>query len=176
MRGPRGKRHGAPRPGPGKAGPAEPPPGGGPVTAAVVVGLDGSDTSWDAFWWACGEARRLCGQLVAVFVSSSTEASMVAMASSAAGVAVYDSEAVEQATSARAWRLRAEVAGLSDGLEVTFVHTRGDPARELLRVAGDIRADMIVVGRSAKARHQIAGSLGHCLVTRRRSPIVVIVP
>ena len=58
MRGPRHKRHAAPR-----TGSREPLPGGGPVTAAVVVaGLDGSKTSWDAFWWACGEAQRLDGR------------------------------------------------------------------------------------------------------------------
>src|SRR5580692_2938833 len=38
------------------------------VNARVVVGIDGSDTSWDAFSWACGESRRLGGRVVAVFV------------------------------------------------------------------------------------------------------------
>ena len=39
-----------------------------PVNGRVVVGIDGSDTSWDAFCWACGETRRLGGRTVAVFV------------------------------------------------------------------------------------------------------------
>ena len=38
------------------------------ASAVVVVGIDGSDTSWDAFCWACGETRRLGGRTVAVFV------------------------------------------------------------------------------------------------------------
>ena len=173
MRGPRDKRNGAPR-----TGSREPLPGRDPVTAAVVVaGLDGSETSWAAFWWACGEARRLDGRLVAVFVSSCTDACMAAMASTAAGVAAGDYAAVEQAAAAEARSLRAEVqARGSDGLDVAFVHARGDPARELLRVAGEVGADLIVVGRSMKARHQIAGSLGRCLIGRHRSPIVVVVP
>jgi len=33
-----------------------------------------------------------------------------------------------------------------------------------------------VVGRSAKARHHVAGSLGRCLVVKRRAPVVVVVP
>jgi nucleotide-binding universal stress UspA family protein len=43
------------------------PPGDGPAAAAtVVVGVDGSDASWDAFCWACGQARRLGARVVAV--------------------------------------------------------------------------------------------------------------
>ena len=173
MRGPRDKRHAA-----RQTGSREPLPGGGPVTAPVVVaGLDGSKTSWDAFWWARGEAQRLDGRLVAVFVSSCTDACMAAMASTAAGVAAGDYAAVEQAAAAEARSLRAEVQGHgSDGLDVAFVHARGDPARELLRVAGALGADLIVVGRSVKARHQIAGSLGRCLIGKHGSPIVVVVP
>ena len=173
MLGPRGKRDGAPR-----AGNWEPLPGGGRVTAAVVVvGLDGSETSWDAFWWAYGETQRLNGQLVAVFVSSSTAACMAAMPSAAAGVAVSDYVVVEQADAAEAMSLRAKVQGHSnDALDVAFVHARGDPARELLRIAEEVGADLIVVGRSIKARHQMAGSLGRSLIGKRRSPIIVVVP
>ena len=64
----------------------------------------------------------------------------------------------------------------NDGLDVAFVHARGDPARELLRVAAEVSADLIVVGKSVKARHRIAGSLGRCLIGKHRSPIVVVVP
>jgi nucleotide-binding universal stress UspA family protein len=173
MPGAGGSQQGAP--GPGRRGTR---PAGGPATAAVLVGLDGSETSWDAFWWACGEARRLGGRVVAAFVSSSTDACMAAMASAAAGVAVCDYTAVEQAAAAQAAQLRAEVQRHceSDDFDVAFVHSRGDPARELLRLADEIGADLLVVGRSAKARHQVAGSLGRCLVVKRRAPVVVVVP
>jgi Universal stress protein family len=43
----------------------------GAATVVVLVGMDGSETSWHALSWACGEARRLRGRAVAVFVSSS---------------------------------------------------------------------------------------------------------
>jgi nucleotide-binding universal stress UspA family protein len=46
-----------------------------PVTTApvIVVGLDGSSTSWDAFSWAAGEATRSKGNLVAVYVTPAVE-------------------------------------------------------------------------------------------------------
>ena len=163
----------------GAPGPGRPDtkPAGGRDTVAVVVGLDGSATSWDAFWWACGEARRLGGQVVAVFVSSSADACL-AMASAVAGVAVCDYTAVDQAAADHAARLLAQVRshGDADGPDVVFVYARGDPGRELLRVAREARADLIVVGRSMKARHRLAGSLGRNLVLNRTAPVVVVVP
>jgi nucleotide-binding universal stress UspA family protein len=145
--------------------------------AVVVVGLDGSEPSWDAFWWACGEARRLGGRAVAVFVSSCTDPSMAAVWA-VVGVAVCDYDALDRAAAAEAARLRAAVRrhAAENDLDIAFVHARGDAAGELLRVARTVRADLIVVGRSAKVRHQLIGSLGRSLVTRRWAPAVVVVP
>ncbi|HEY1918927.1 MAG TPA: universal stress protein [Streptosporangiaceae bacterium] len=168
------RRNELPRPGPLPAH-----PGREPVErAAVVIGLDGSQTSWDAFWWGCGEARRTSGRAVAVFVSSMSEASMAAMVSAATGIAVCDYDEGERAAAGQARLLEAEVARRTAGVgpAVAFVHAQGDPARELLRVADDVRADLIVVGRSTKARHRLAGSLGRYLITKRSAPIVVVVP
>ncbi len=39
----------------------------------LVVGVDGSGASWDAFAWAAGEARRCSGRIVAVFVTPQVE-------------------------------------------------------------------------------------------------------
>ena len=39
----------------------------------LVVGVDGSAPSWDAFAWAAGEARRGNGRIAAVFVTSLIE-------------------------------------------------------------------------------------------------------
>ena len=94
MQGAGGSQQGAPGPSRRGTKPA------GPAAAAVIVGLDGSGTSWDAFWWACGEARRLGGRLQAVFVSSSVDACMAAMAAAAVGVAISDYAAVDAAATA----------------------------------------------------------------------------
>jgi hypothetical protein len=45
------------------------------VEPVIVVGLDGSPSSWDAFCWAAGEAVRINGKVVAVHVVPLTEGS-----------------------------------------------------------------------------------------------------
>ena len=62
------------------------------------------------------------------------------------------------------------------GVDLAFVQTQGDPVTELLRIAGSDHADLIVVGRSCKVRHHLAGSLGRRLVGRRNAPVIVVVP
>ena len=86
--------------------------------------------------------------------------------------------AIQQSMTDQAQQLADQVRAYGDdhGLDVTFVRTRGDTAKELLRIANADHADLLVVGRSTKARHHIAGSLGRRLVGRRGAPIVVVVP
>jgi len=142
--------------------------------ATVVVGLDGSDTSWDACSWACGEARRLGARIVAVYVTPTAEAGLAATAAGAAVVSeVLDESAAEQADQLREQLLRTALDGACD---MEFVHARGEPATELVRVAESVQADQIVVGRSTKALHHLAGSIGRRLIAKRGAPVVVVVP
>lgn len=148
-----------------------------PLSALIVVGIDGSETSWDAFCWACGETIRLGGRTVAVFVGPTPGAtSATASASFTAAVVPYG--AIQESVTDQAQRLSVQVRayGNDHGVDVAFVHTRGDAAKELLRIASSGHADLLVVGRSTKARHRIAGSLGRRLIRRRGAPIVVVVP
>jgi nucleotide-binding universal stress UspA family protein len=66
--------------------------------------------------------------------------------------------------------------GHLNGVDVTFVHIQGDTAEEVLRIANADHADLLVVGRSTKARHRITGSMARRLIGRRGAPIVVVVP
>jgi nucleotide-binding universal stress UspA family protein len=161
-----GLRHGDPGDGDRSSG----------TSAVVVVGIDGSDTSWDAFWWACGETKRLGGRAVAVFVGPTSGVASVTASASVTGACAYGE--VQQTMNDQARELCRRVRGFADehGVEVTFVHTHGDTAKELTRIADDHHADVVVVGRSVKARHHLAGSLGRRLVGRRNAPIVVVVP
>jgi nucleotide-binding universal stress UspA family protein len=141
----------------------------------VVIGIDGSDTSWDAFWWGCGEARRLSRRAVAVFVSPMTAAS------SGLAWAVgcpCDYTEIHRRGTELASELESDVHrhAAEHGLDVLFVHVHGDPAQELLRVATTLKCDLIVVGRSAKALHRLAGSLGRRLICTSRAPVVAVVP
>jgi nucleotide-binding universal stress UspA family protein len=149
----------------------------GPVNPLVVVGIDGSDTSWDALCWACGETRRLGGRTVAVFVGRTAGAASATASASFSGTVVpYGT--LQQTTTDQAEELSEQVRayGHDHGVDVAFVHTQGDTAKELLRIVNDDHADLLVVGRSTKARHRIAGSLGRRLVGRTGAPIVVVVP
>ena len=106
-----------------------------------------------------------------------TEMPGMAAAAAVPGVPLCD-VAFQDAATEQAARLRAEAEGSVAGLDlnVTFVHARGDVAAELLRIAHDLQADQIVVGRSTKLRHRLVGALGRKLVAKRAAPVVVIVP
>src|SRR6478609_10887129 len=54
-------------------GPDSSDPAVGATAPVIVVGLDGSPTSWDAFSWAAGEAVRANGRLLAVYVTPAIE-------------------------------------------------------------------------------------------------------
>ncbi|WP_196807522.1 universal stress protein [Candidatus Solirubrobacter pratensis] len=141
----------------------------------MVIGLDGSDTSWDAFWWGCGQARRLNRRAVAVFVSPTIDAgSGLALALGCS----CDCEDIDRRVTERAIELAGEVNrhAADHGLDVLFVHARGEPVQELLRVAEAVRSDLIVVGRPTRALHRIAGSLGRRLIGRSTAPVVAVVP
>jgi nucleotide-binding universal stress UspA family protein len=61
-------------------------------------------------------------------------------------------------------------------LDLVFIGARGDPGQELVRIAEELKADVIAVGRSAKVRHRLAGSIGRRLLAKRGAPIIVVVP
>jgi nucleotide-binding universal stress UspA family protein len=141
------------------------------IAPVIVVGLDGSPTSWDAFSWAAGEATRSNGSLVAVYITPTIDP--VALYGEASGYA-----AVEQARDEVAAELKdqAEQRARDLGLRLRFVRERGDPTPAILRFAKSVSADLIVVGRSAKMLHHLAGSLGRRLVARNDAPVIVVVP
>jgi nucleotide-binding universal stress UspA family protein len=145
----------------------------------VVVGVDGSDTSIDAFSWACGEARRLGGRAIAVLVTPIPGSGMLASASPFGAMAASECQATDALLENEVEdKLRVELLAIGERqcVPLTFVHVHGDVVTELLRIAATSRAQLIAVGRSTKPRHKVAGSLGHRLLRRADTPIIVIVP
>jgi nucleotide-binding universal stress UspA family protein len=138
----------------------------------VVIGLDGSAASWDAFWWGCGEANRLHGRAIAVYVSSL--AATTAAAAAVPDVPVCELDALHDAANAHAADLRAEAHRqvADQPLTLSFIHAWGDPAQELLRISRTVHACVIAVGRSTKFGHRIAGSLGRRLISMQGAPLV----
>jgi len=153
------------------AGSPTSPAGAGASTKVIVVGLDGSPTSWDAFCWAAGEATRTNGRLIAVYVSPAVEGA------SALGLP-FDYVAAEQARSEVAAELSEEANQRAGelGVHLSFVRELGDPAQALTQCARSADADLIVIGKSTKTLHRLVGSLGRRLVCRHDSPVVVVVP
>jgi nucleotide-binding universal stress UspA family protein len=148
------------------------PTGAGAATGQViVVGLDGSPSSWDAFCWAAGEAARSKGRLIVVYVSPAVEGA------SAVG-APFDYAAAEQARTEVAAELSGEARQRAGelGIPLSFVRELGDPAHALAQFARSANADLVVIGKSTKMLHRLVGSLGRRLVSRHDTPVVVVVP
>lgn len=145
----------------------------GATAPVIVVGLDGSPTSWDAFSWAAGEAERANGRLVAVYVTPAIEP----VAAVTVGIPL-DWTAAAQARQQAAGQLKddAEQRARDLGVPLAFIRQIGDGARALTSVASAMHADLVVVGRSAKMLHHLAGSLGRRLAGRKDAPVVVVVP
>jgi DNA-binding MarR family transcriptional regulator/nucleotide-binding universal stress UspA family protein len=140
----------------------------GGTAPVIVVGLDGSSASWDAFSWATGEAARDNGRLIAVYATS-----VVAPFGGPS-----DCTVAEQARQEVARQLADEAAQWASdaGVPLSFVREPGDVVRALTSVARSAGADLVVVGRSAKMLHHLAGSASRRLVSRRDAPVTVVVP
>jgi nucleotide-binding universal stress UspA family protein len=152
------------------------PPGSGRAdTATVVIGIDDSDAAWAAFCWACREARRVRARAVAAFIGPPLGSTIAALAAAADLVAV-SYRVMDFAVSDHAAGLLAAMRNEAAGLDLAFIHAPGDPVAGLLRIAEEVHADLIVVGRPAGVLHRLTGSVGKRLAARRRGPVIVVVP
>jgi nucleotide-binding universal stress UspA family protein len=133
--------------------------------SVILAGVDGSATSLRAGAFAAGLARRERARLVCVFVE--TTPGSLAVPGVLTPVLTGDDEAVELR------RLVAEGASYH-GVAVELVVTRGDPFTELTRIAGELYADLVVVGASTHAGHRLIGSLAVRLVRAGRWPVTVV--
>ncbi len=133
----------------------------------ILVGVDGSRTSWRAAAYAAGLARRQRCRLLALFVTR-----LPANIGAAPGVAGALNEAAAQGASDVERQLRAGAAEV--GIDLEFRSVLGDPWTELTRAATETRADAVVVGASEHAGHRIVGSLATRLVRAGKWPVTVV--
>ncbi|MET9082476.1 universal stress protein [Streptomyces sp. NPDC004237] len=134
----------------------------------IVVGVDGSDSSWRAASYAAGLARRQHALLAIVYVQP------VLAAGAALGAPVAET------TDEIAESLVAEIRDATERLKGIFevrweFHTfRGDAYNGMVKAADELKADAVVVGASEQAGHRFIGSVAIRLVKAGRWPVTVV--
>jgi nucleotide-binding universal stress UspA family protein len=133
----------------------------------ILVGIDGTDTSLRAAAYAAGMARRQGSHLIALYVAPSM--AMAAQLATTAAAMIQTQE--EIATNLRT--MVADGARLV-GVDAEFVLRHGNPYRELLKVAAELRVDAVIVGASMQSGRRFVGSLAGRLVRDARWPVTVV--
>lgn len=138
----------------------------------IVVGFDDSPAAFHALAWAAGEAHRTNRNLIAVHILPPAGAMI------ASSVITESCNLAEEAfaITCRELEALADQVGRDVGVPIEFRRGLGDRSKELIRIATSAGADLVVVGRSQKTIHRVAGSLGRKLASARSAPIVVVVP
>jgi nucleotide-binding universal stress UspA family protein len=134
----------------------------------IMVGLDGSDSSWRATAYAGGLARRQNALLAIVYVQP-----LMGMAEAyGADVAGVTAEVADDL----ARQIQEQAERVKD-VYVTrwkFLTRRGDAYTGLASAADELEADAVVVGASEKAGHRLVGSVAVRLVKAGRWPVTVV--
>lgn len=138
--------------------------------SAILVGVDESVTALRASAYAAGLARRQGARIVMVYVAPMASLALA----SPAGPSVVAAENEVHDEIAKELSGRAGAIATELGIGVTFITAHGDPYHEITRVAGETRADAIVVGASLKAGHRLMGSLAVRLVRAGKWPVTVV--
>ncbi|PBC86330.1 MULTISPECIES: universal stress protein [unclassified Streptomyces] len=134
----------------------------------IVVGIDGSDSSWRAASYAAGLARRQSSKLVLVYVQP------VLPAGAAMGAPVTDAtDQVAEELMAEIRKATERLAGIYS-LRWEFHTLRADPYNGMVQMADELKADAVVVGASEQAGHRIMGSVAVRLVKAGRWPVTVV--
>ncbi|MFD7379862.1 universal stress protein [Streptomyces mirabilis] len=134
----------------------------------IVVGVDGSDSSLRAAYYAGGLARRQRALLAIVYVQP------VMATRAALGVSVAETANEIAEDLVKFIREAAEhVKGIFK-IRWEFHTFRGDPYNGLVQAADELKADAVVVGASEQAGHRIIGSVAIRLVKAARWPVTVV--
>jgi nucleotide-binding universal stress UspA family protein len=133
----------------------------------ILVGIDGSPSSLRAGAYAAGLARRQGARLIALYVIPTAAVSAQVAAAAAAMIQTHDEIATEL-------RRAVQEGAEHVGIKAEFMVRRGNPYKELVTVASELRVDAIVVGASMQSGHRLVGSLAGRLVRDAGWPITVV--
>jgi nucleotide-binding universal stress UspA family protein len=135
----------------------------------VLTAIDGSRTSLRAGAYAAGIARRQQARLVVVYVERFVPSGhFVDLSGAGASFPSPPALAPDE--------LHKQVLAASPILVAgaEFVFAKGDPCREIVRVARSIMAEVIVVGAPESRWHRWTGSLATGLVRAGCCPVTVV--
>ncbi|HEY3716231.1 MAG TPA: universal stress protein [Jatrophihabitantaceae bacterium] len=138
----------------------------GPST--LVVGVDGSDTSWRALYYALGLARRQRTTVIAVHAAAVPTA-----------VGGYDAivvGAVETTNLQISDELQPAIRALASdyGVRSEFISRAGDPISTLTAIATERHADALIIGASHALIHRLLGSKATRAVRKCPCPVTVV--
>lgn len=132
--------------------------------SVFVVGVNGSDTSWRALYYAFGLGRRQHCTVIAVFAMTHPAAQDTTM------VGGYE------ANSGLAAELKPAIQALATDYQVKtrFMCLPGDPVSTLIDIAAEHRADGIFVGSGQGFGRRLFGSNAVRTVRRGHCPVTVV--
>jgi nucleotide-binding universal stress UspA family protein len=140
-------------------------------TEKIVVGVDGSSGSDAALEWAISHAGSAGAVIIAVHVVEPI-AAPAAVTFQLATPTRDPNSSYERTIAAEACSERLMTSGVAHRILVV----RGHPATEILRVAHDEQADLIVVGNGLHSSMPeiFLGSVAHELTHHARRPLVIV--
>ena len=109
----------------------------------ILVGLDGSESSWRAFDEALTQAKATSSEVRALSVHEELPVSPNALE------IINADEAANEATAKIIDHAEGVMKG--SGVEVKFLTRYGDSARTLLETAKEIQAELIVIGKKGRS-------------------------
>lgn len=130
----------------------------------LVVGIDGSETSWRALYYAFGLARRQRASVLAVFAF----VPLAAFTGIPACTWTTGQELADELAAA------VRILSAEHGVDAEFVCTQDDPVRTLVRLAATRYADAIVIGASRALLHRFVGSKVARTIRRSRRPVTIV--
>src|SRR5688572_7429756 len=113
------------------------------MARTILVGLDGSESSWKAFSEALAQAKSEGTTLHVITVQED-----LPISPSAAEIISADQNATDETSKIQA---KAEKERAALGVQVNYLTRHGDSAKALLDCAQELKADLSVIGKKGRS-------------------------
>lgn len=134
----------------------------------VLVGVDGTATSWRALHYAFGVARSARSKVVAMYSETSSAPEAPVPSDFQLELIRVNDDLVDE--------LRQTVRSLAseNGVEAVFIRMKGEPVSSILRLSRECMSNQIVVGASARLTHRLFGSVSQRVLKTSSLPVTVV--